>query len=525
MDLIRLFTREEKIAGLEISESKLKFVLLNADENVKKEKKGKNKKIKREEEKIIIIESIESKAEVDLPKGVISNGKLVKPESLVVSLKELLNRIKIKTPYVIVSLPSQNIYIQIYDFPQRLTYEQLEESMGMTIGFSLPLPANEVFLDWELTKPIKEEKKEALLALGKKEIISPYLDALAKAGFIPIACETYPLSLSRIINAPADKPIYAAHISSEGINSMILEKESVRFSRFVPWEAHRFFIKEKKLTPHLIKEIVSEEVLRTIAFYQEESKSNFKVESVHLAGEASLIKDLVKYLSESLKIPAKEAEILPSISNNFSEKDNISFIALGAAHRGLLPRREDTFCSLMPIGTERAYEEKKAFFFVDFASHLVMITSLFFVIIFLGSFGLISFISKNMENEFQRQADMPIPKDVVELEKTAKDFNKNVALVKTLQENIPQWSKILEEIKLRKNSGITLTHFQESSLNGSMIIEGLARTRDELLIFKSNLESSGRFSDINLPIQVLEKKENINFSITFLLKDPNWLLE
>ena len=282
MDIRKFLTTEEKVAGITISDSKISIAFLKS--LPKKEGKG------------FVIENLK---EINLPEGIIVEGLVKDKTALTNVFKKLLLDLylsKKKTPKIIpaiLSLFSQKIYSQLFDFPDRITYDRMEESMKLTVGFSLPLKAEDCYLDWETAS---FEEKKVLLALIKKEIVDPYLEVLNKTPILPIACEPHLLSLSRIISSFEESPFCFAFIDSQGIEVGISKGKTLRFmeglywkDRLSPAEMERFEEKNK---------IAIELILKTIRFYQTDKIDSAIIEKIYLIGELSEISPLSKSLKE-----------------------------------------------------------------------------------------------------------------------------------------------------------------------------------------------------------------------------------
>jgi len=50
-------------------------------------------------------------------------------------------------------------------------------------------------------------------------------------------------------------------------------------------------------------------------------------------------------------------------------------------------------------------------------------------------------------------------------------------------------------------------------------IRGISQNRDNLILFKENLEKEDCFEDVKLPLSDLANKEKIDFQIDFLVKN------
>jgi Tfp pilus assembly protein PilN len=198
-------------------------------------------------------------------------------------------------------------------------------------------------------------------------------------------------------------------------------------------------------------------------------------------------------------------------------------VALGAAFRGLMPRPEDNLVSLMPVGTEEAYEYQKATVFTEFTASLIIGLSVFFSGIFIIAWLMMLSIQQNALNQLESFSSVPLPAGSVELEEKANRFNELVSQTANIVKTFPRWSILLEELKLRVIPGISISNFSLPSPEATFSLNGIAENRDTLNRFKKSLEESPLLAEIKLPLTDLEKKEKIPFSISFKLKDPSIL--
>lgn len=529
----RFLTQEEKIGGIEISDSKISIAYFRFSADKKE----------------IIIEKW---GEINLQPGIIEKGEVKNKETLISNLNNLSKSLfplpkrrfgKFKSPSrrffpVIISIPSQKIYAQVFSFPSRIPYEQLEESMELTVGFSLPLPPEKVYLDWEVIEPLqKEEEKEILLSQVKKSVIDPYLEVFSKTEFIPLACEFYSLSLNRIISVFDDKPFCLILTTEEGAEIAISKLKGIRFIRSLYWQDHRYFREKNKLDMEVKKKILKDEAWRTINFDQSENKGPV-IEKIYLIGDPAEnleFKDCLKgELDKEIIIPEIPyvmigvpqritAEGMKEIVQIESQKEKIFkgdriLIALGAALRGFTSRRKDVLISLMPVGTEEEYSQARRISFLNFVNILIILSAIIFIPLFIGGYFLLSTIKNNAEEELSRLQDVLATEEFKQMEKEAIEFSRNLNLMEALAANKSDWPKVLEELDERKTAGVIYNRISAESYKGIVSLEGLAITRDQLLDFKENLLKSEILTNVELPLKFLEKKDNINFIITFKIK-------
>ena len=98
MDILSIFKREELIAGLAITDSKLQLSVLQF--NKKK-----------------FLQEIKLTSEEILPNGTVKNGVIIDEALFFTALKNLLQKAD-KITFAILTLPIDNVYSKILSFPK-----------------------------------------------------------------------------------------------------------------------------------------------------------------------------------------------------------------------------------------------------------------------------------------------------------------------------------------------------------------------------------------------------------------------
>ena len=80
-------------------------------------------------------------------------------------------------------------------------------------------------------------------------------------------------------------------------------------------------------------------------------------------------------------------------------------------------------------------------------------------------------------------------------------------------------SSFIDKVLDEKITGVRLTGFSWTKVKGgvTLSISGVARDRQALIAFENNINSSGQFSNVALPISNLAKDRDIDFQIKFSL--------
>lgn len=478
IDLTGFLHHEEKIGGLAISEDGVCLTYLWRD------KDGKEQTI--------------FQKEISLPVGAIDAGILKNPEALLAGLKEL-TKDKLPSKSVIVSLPSLAVQPFIFEFFPHLKQEEINSAVSLIINSSLPLSPEKIYADWEEIKNENIKKKKVLLGMGLKELIEPYLEIIKKADFAPVALETHGWSLGRLFDK--NEPLMALNFESNGVIFSVFFDSSLVFQFDLPK------IEADKL------EKVAIFTERIIHFLISDNEYGFKIKNFMLMGSGKIQNEFKDILQKRFI-----SKFNDKITVSGSELPKTRIFSAGAAKRGLLPRYQDTVCSLMPIGTELAYERQRLISFFDFFQKFAVGFGLFFIILFLGVFILVNIVEQNAAKNFTKyQAE--IPPEIATIKAAAVSFNQKISQLAQIEKKSPKWENLFLELDKIINSGLIIGNLTVAA--GQPIeISGTAKSRENLLQLRTILEQSPTFTPIVLPLSLLIGKENISFSFKLELKDP-----
>ena len=463
MNLMRFFIKEEPIPGLEISDDFLRLSLVGMDGAGRLEAR--------------------ISAEMHLAGNIVANGILNDGRRFSETLKEMWRQAGMSEQCVIISLPADHVYFKIFSFPGTQP-DALEKAMRLAADFQLPLETKDAYFDWEILEPAALGL--VLLAAIPKKIVDAYAAAIARTGLTLVAVEAKPLSLARIADTPAGKAALVKCASKNTNEFYVIKDGTLRFCHVVPKN-----IGDDKKTAET-------EAAKIKEYYQQTYKETI----------AKTIEP------DDLKI-FKEFEQLAAGQNN-----NRGLVSFGAALRGLVSRSDDTFISLMNVGTEEAFSRQKIKVFARLASGIIAGVSIFFAAAFAATWMLVLSIEKNSDRGAGSAAAASTPANAAALETEARQLGGLVSWAEKSLRAAPDWSAVADEIKARAVSGITLAAVSMPALENQFTLIGVAQNRSQLNNFRKSLDESPAFADVKMPLTNLEQKENISFSITLRLKDP-----
>ncbi len=473
--LIKIFTREEHIAGLEISESYIRIALLEDGIGDKKVEKKSDIRIK-------------FLAEEPLTKGTVVGNSIKDRDKFVKSLGKLIGRSPIKIKFVMVSIPANDIYSKIFSFPKALSGEKLKESMDLTIGFQLPDKPDTTYAGWE--KVGLSDQNEVLLATVPRKPINELVGVLASAGLKVVAIEFNVLSICRAMDIKDTDTVLIKDKQASGVTVFIVKNRLPYFVRVLP---EQFLSSEDEL---------NEELGRIEDFFKTER------------GDIDRSADI------------REVKILDKFSSNPEvSKDNSRWMAsIGMAMRALIPRSADDMISLMSIGTEDAYEYQKAVTFSEFILHSAIAISMFFVAALLVTMVSLSSaqpaITKNLSSTTETAQTST---DTEQLQNQAQALNDTLVVTTGILKSTVDWRTVLQKINADLIPGITVNSISMPSVNGTIAINGTATNRDILNKFSATLGADTFFSNVVVPITNVDQYANLPFNATLDIANPQTL--
>lgn len=135
-----------------------------------------------------------------LPVGAVANGNLLNVDAVSLAIQEALRKSKISIRNAVLSIDSQNVVIRHVNFP-KMKEEELAEVLKWELEQYVPMPVADAVLDFVV---IHEEEKDGvtmmdvMLVVAPKKVIQGYIEAVKRAGFIPLAVDIEPLSQYRV---------------------------------------------------------------------------------------------------------------------------------------------------------------------------------------------------------------------------------------------------------------------------------------------------------------------------------------
>jgi type IV pilus assembly protein PilM len=323
--MLEILSLKKESFGLDLSDLSLKFLKLKKKRNSFKLSFFGEQKIKPE---------------------LIKNGEIKDEDSLAKIIKEAILKgkgDKLNTRYVIASLPEEKSFVTVIQMP-KIKEEELKTAVYYEAENHIPLPLEEVYLDFQIINPLKDhmDHMDILLVAFPRKIIDSYISCFKKAGLQPLVLELESLAIARslIKDEISPFPILLIDLGEVKTSFIIFSGSSLRFTSFIPVSSQEFTeiiiknlkvnpqeaenlktrygleeksVKGKKVFESLIPPLIDlvEQIKKQLYFYETHSShehlisENKGVQKIFLSGGGANLKGLTNFLSEQLKIPVE----------------------------------------------------------------------------------------------------------------------------------------------------------------------------------------------------------------------------
>jgi len=268
-----------------------------------------------------------------LEKGIVNDGRIVKPEQLAAKLKQVLHITK-PIPLLkrgqakaglkaVASLPESKTYIHTFDVDSQQVTAKLIKEIDTEVAAVVPFDVNSMQKDYlEINQPDK-----ALLFVGtSKDLVGNYTNVFAAAGIELVALDIESSSLGRAL-LPQDTRRLPAAILDIGARTTSLSifdnKKNLNYSVSIPiagnhftraiaeglkvdWQKAEALKRQHGLNPDSrVSSIIQRNLSQIVeecrqAINYHEQKNGQKIQEIILAGGSALVPKIDEYFSKNL---------------------------------------------------------------------------------------------------------------------------------------------------------------------------------------------------------------------------------
>jgi type IV pilus assembly protein PilM len=255
----------------------------------------------------------------DFDAHAIENGVIVKPEIIAKAMHELFEKNligSITNKRVACSLPTSRTFSRPMKLPL-MDHSQIIDSVRLEAEQYIPIPLNNLYLDYEISSQTAEGI-ELLLVAVSKTIVDSYHKTLE-------ALELEPIAFEPTIIAVYDKTLLVTSTVSTGgdnITDLIAQNLHLTHQQAVDLKnEYGISYSERQqrvldaIRPHL--EILADGIQKSIRYFTEHAaKSGSQIAEVITIGGGSVMPGLNQYLSKELRLPTHNLDPWQAIDFN-----------------------------------------------------------------------------------------------------------------------------------------------------------------------------------------------------------------
>lgn len=256
-------------------------------------------------------------------------------QSTIDSLKKLCQRAGVTTNLAVTALPNFSVFFSIITLPA-MPDKELKEAITTKAKKIIPLPIEEVILDWKILEKIKlvsdsqdggkrGENFRILINVASKKLVKRYMDVFKGANLQLVSLETESFALARALVDGDPSTVMVVDFSAVSTDIIVVEKTipifnrsidvgGVALTRALAENLHLDFQKAEQFKrdlgmageteiPSAIKttlQSIVEEIKYSISIFK--SQNNKNIEKIILSGGSAYLNKISEFFSQELAI-------------------------------------------------------------------------------------------------------------------------------------------------------------------------------------------------------------------------------
>jgi len=306
--------------GMDISDTSLKYISLSNDGHT---------------------HNLESWGDITIPSGVLKRGQVADPQQLAAVLTECKQ--KTGAEFVRVSLPEERAYLFETELKRSTPLKEMRSLLEFRLAENVPIPARDVFFDYSVLPTSSTTDRNVTIAVTAyaKETIQTYYEACITAGLQPLAFEVEAQAMARAV-IPGDTVgatmlvdfgktrtgigivyknvlLYTSTIDiggdqlSAALRKQLGDKPESELTKLKNTEGLAHGVESSAVSDALMAtmSVIKDELATRMQYWhlRTGSDADRRLQSVVLCGGSANLKGLPAYLSESLGITTRRADV------------------------------------------------------------------------------------------------------------------------------------------------------------------------------------------------------------------------
>ncbi len=258
---------------------------------------------------------------------VIRNNVIINEARLAENIKAALSLGHISSRYAVCSIPEAKSFVRNLTLPP-MTPAELDTAVSSELGQDIPIPVDQVYLDWQIIHE-SADKIELLVTASPKAYVDAMVESLKLAGVVPVAMELESQATARALIGPADaaRNILIVDLATMQTSFIIVEAGVIQYTSSVPIAGRALtenIARDFNIQPEAAEKIkqgaglvamvdginirasisplldnLAEEIKKILRFFTER-EGNKTIETIMLCGGTAALAGLADYLSEKI---------------------------------------------------------------------------------------------------------------------------------------------------------------------------------------------------------------------------------
>ena len=169
------------------------------------------------------------------------------------------------------------------------------------------------------------------------------------------------------------------------------------------------------------------------------------------------------------------------------------------------------YLDLLPDYRKQEIKRKKTLHSILRGEALFLLPIILLILILLNIYYVIVLQKNSSINENSLQQSQSKYQQLGTYQEKFNQVNDSDQLLRKIQSGHLHWANLFQKLSEIMPENIQISNL--STKNCAVFLVGKAKTRDDLVDFKSKLEGSACFQNINVPLSDLVVKDNVDFQI------------
>jgi len=450
-------------------------------------------------------------ADVPLELGLVKNSEVLKPEELATTIRQIFKANEINSKKVVLGISGLHCITRPLTLPL-LPKDMLAEAVIREAKRALPISPDELYLSWK-PLPVAAKQSQVFLVAIPNKIVDTLVNALHLAGLQPDLLDIKPMLLARLV---------------KDTTAMILDVQLNEFdiiikANGVPQPVRTITFPDEKISWRDKLSIIKDEINTTIDFYNSDDTHSPLTTAlpVFASGELADEAEQIQLLSHELNRPV--IQTTPPFENSYGLNPNRYMANMGLVIK-TVSLLNYSFLSLNNINLlPKVYRPESV--------SLLRVTAVPGLVVSIGLLILFGLITQNTLadiSEIRSQLNTT-------LQLLQQKSNERQQLVNTIGKS-EQELKNIGGLRSNIDAALLNLEIQSQKMNGDMAVTlnslpdtvsltkinyadtsftltGLATSEEEVLLYVSELNASGRFSRIKIVNMSNTGNQEVRFNV------------